>query len=43
MVRLVQVDVEVNPFALRRNFKLLIALNVRKIGADKDFRDVPIP
>jgi hypothetical protein len=43
MVGLVEVDVEVNPFALRRNLKLLVALDVRKIGADEDFRYVPIP
>ena len=43
MVRLAQVNIEVNPFALRRDFKLLVALDIREIGADEDFSDVPIP
>src|ERR1035438_7960274 len=43
VVRLAEVNIEVNPFALWRDFKLLVALDICKIGADKDFGDVPIP
>ena len=43
MVWFVQVNIQVDPFSLRRNLKLFVALDIPKIGADKDFGDIPIP
>src|SRR5215471_8273648 len=43
VVRLAQIDIQIDPFSLRRDFKLLIALDIRKIGADEGFGNVPIP
>src|SRR5438445_515245 len=43
VVRLVKIYVEINPFALRRNFELLVMLDVSKIRANKYFGHVPIP
>src|SRR5882762_10563992 len=43
VVRLVQVDIEVNPLALRRYFKFLITLDVLEVGTEEHFRDIPVP
>src|SRR6266568_5785751 len=43
VMRLAQVNIEINPLALWRDFKLLVALDIPKIGADENFGHVPIP
>src|SRR5438445_8779711 len=43
VVWLVEIYVEINPFALRRDFKLLITLDVINIRANEYFGHVPIP
>src|ERR1039458_7390965 len=43
VVRFAEVDIQIDPFSLGRDFKLLVALDIRKIGADEDFSDIPIP
>jgi hypothetical protein len=37
------VDVEIHPFALRGNLKLLVAVDVLEVGTDEGFGDIPIP
>src|SRR5215470_5186901 len=43
MVRFIQIDIEINPLSLRRNFELLVALNVPEIRADENLSHVPVP
>src|SRR6266704_1447739 len=43
VVRLVKIYVEINPFALRRNLKLLVTLDISEIRAKEYFGHVPIP
>jgi hypothetical protein len=43
MVWIMQVDVEINPFALGGNLKFLVPLNVVEVGANENFRDIPVP
>src|ERR1700693_2852281 len=43
VVGLAQVDIKIDPFASGRDFKLFIALDIRKVGANEHFSDVPIP
>ncbi len=38
-----QVDVKIDPFALRRDFELFIAPDILEIRADENLRDVPVP
>jgi hypothetical protein len=40
---LVEIDVEVNPFALRREFEFFIAADVLEVGANEGLGDVPVP
>src|SRR5215470_7704254 len=42
-MRFFQVNVEIDPLALWRNFEFLVALDVREIRADECFRDFPVP
>ena len=43
MGRVVEIHVEIDPFALRRDFKLLVAADVGEVVADKNFGDIPVP
>src|SRR6202012_4871579 len=43
MMGLVKIDVEIEPFALWRQFKLFVAMYMLEIGADKSLRYVPVP
>src|SRR6185437_6004525 len=43
VVRLVQIDVQIDPFSLGRNFKFLIVTYIFKIRTDKDFGNIPVP
>jgi len=40
---IVQIYVQVDPLALRGDFKLLVAADVIEVGADKDFSHIPVP
>jgi len=40
---LVEVDVEVDPLPLRRDFEFLVALDIGEIGANESFSYVPVP
>ncbi len=43
MIGKIEIDIEVDPLALRRYFKLLIPANVLKVGAYKQLSNIPIP
>src|ERR1700734_3042218 len=43
VMRIVQIHIQVDPFALRRNFEFLVMLYIREVGTDKYFRYVPVP
>src|SRR5882762_2134016 len=43
VVRLVQINIEVNPLALRRDLQLLVAPDILKVGSEKHFSNVPVP
>ena len=38
-----QVDVQIDPFPLRRDLELFVAADVLKVRANKNLRDVPVP
>src|SRR5512140_1137957 len=42
-MRIVEIYVQVDPLALRRNFEFLVMLYVREVRTDKHFRYVPVP
>src|SRR5581483_2870264 len=42
-MRQAAVDIEIDPFALRRYFKLAIAADIFKIRSNEDFGNVPVP
>src|SRR5579864_1667615 len=39
----VEIDVKVDPLALRRDFEFLVALDIGEVGANEGFGDVPVP
>ena len=41
--RVVEIDIEVDPLALRRDLKLLVAADVLEVSADEDFGNIPVP
>jgi hypothetical protein len=43
MIRKIEINIKVDPLPLRRKFKLLVSPNVAKVGADKQFSNIPIP
>src|SRR5664280_2368999 len=42
-MRLGQIDIEVDPFALRGNLKFLISLDILEVRTNKYLGDVPVP
>lgn len=38
-----QVDIQVSPFILRRDFEFLVAFDVVEIGTDEHLRNLPLP
>jgi hypothetical protein len=43
MIRKVEINIEVNPLPLWRDFELFISPDVLKVGTNKKFCDIPIP
>ena len=43
MMGIVQIHVQVDPFALRGDFEFLVTFYVGEIGTNKHFCDVPVP
>src|SRR6266496_2233154 len=43
VVGFVQVNIQVDPFSLRRNFKLSIVFDIMKIGTNEPLRHIPVP
>ena len=43
VVRISQIDVQIDPFASRRDFEFPISLDILKIRSDENLRHVPIP
>ena len=43
MMGAMEIDVEVDPLTLRRDFELFIAPDILEIRADENLRDVPLP
>ena len=43
MMRLVQIDIQVDPLALRRDFKFLVEFDVAKVRTDEDLGHIPVP
>src|SRR5215469_1768626 len=43
VMRLVQINIQIDPFVLGGDFELFIALNVLKIRADEYFGHIPVP
>src|SRR5215469_2005315 len=43
VMRLVEIDIQIDPFVLGRNLELFIALNVVKIRSDEYFGHIPVP
>lgn len=43
LVRLLQIDIEIEPFALRGQFELSIAVDRVELGTDEGLRHIPVP
>ena len=43
MMGAMEIDVEVDPLTLRRDFELFVTLDIRKVGANEGFGYLPVP
>ena len=43
MIRFIEIDIEVDPLSLRRQFQFLVAQDHLEVRAGKRFGDIPVP